>query len=89
MGASWVEYWIQVYEKDIVDAGSAKKVAVQVHEPFADAQFASDEEKFRTRLDGEGARILFARAIEGPFGQVTGSVTLPAHGHVESICASL
>jgi CRISPR-associated endonuclease/helicase Cas3 len=79
LGASWAEYWNQVYGKDIADAGSAKKVALQVHEPFADTQFASEEEKIRTRLGGEGARILFARAMEGPFGQVIGSVTLPAH----------
>ena len=62
LGASWAEYWNHVYGKDIADAGSAKKVALQVHEPFADAQFASDEEKIRTRL-GAKAR---ASCLQGP-----------------------
>ena len=33
----------------------------------------------RTRLGGEGARIVFAEPVTGPFGQAIRSVTLPAH----------
>jgi CRISPR-associated endonuclease/helicase Cas3 len=53
--------------------------ALPVNEPFSEVQFPSDEERIRTRLGGEGARVVFAQPVMGPFGQPIGSVTLPAH----------
>ena len=79
LGKAWVDYWCDVVGKDIADAGSAKKVALQVDEPFSQSLFASDEEKIRTRLGGEGARVEFAEPVIGPFGETIRGVTLPAH----------
>ena len=76
---AWVDYWCDVTGKDIADAGSAKKVVLQVDEPFSQSLFASDEEKIRTRLGGEGARIEFADPVIGLFGETIRGVTLPAH----------
>ncbi len=79
LGKAWVDYWCDVIGKDIADAGSAKKVALQVDEPFSQSLFASDEEKIRTRLGGEGAKVEFAAPLTGPFGETIRGVTLPAH----------
>jgi CRISPR-associated endonuclease/helicase Cas3 len=78
MGATWSRYWNDVYGKDVADAGAARRVILPVTEPFAEVKFASDEEKIRTRLGGEGVRLEFA-PVEGPFGQLVGSFTLPEH----------
>ena len=79
LGKPWADYWNKVIGSEIADAGVAKNVALQVDEPFADAVFVSDEERIRTRLGGEGARIIFVEPVEGPFGQMITSVILPAH----------
>ncbi len=79
MAPAWRRYWNDVYGKDVADAGAAKKIALQVHEPFSSVLFPSDEETIRTRLGAEGARIEFVESIEGPFGQTVTGVTLPAH----------
>ncbi len=79
LGKAWVDYWCDVIGKDIADAGSAKKVALHVDEPFSQSLFASDEEKIRTRLGGEGARVVFTEPVKGPFGEMISGVTLPAH----------
>nr|WP_264598674.1 CRISPR-associated helicase Cas3' [Rhodoblastus acidophilus] len=78
MGAAWARYWNDVYGKDIADAGAARRIVLPVDQPFAEVKFVSDEEKIRTRLGGEGVRLEFA-AIEGPFGQIIRSITLPEH----------
>lgn len=78
LGAAWADYWNDVYGKDVADAGAARNLALQVTECFAEIKFPTDEEKIRTRLGGEGVRLEFA-AVDGPFGQRIGSVTLPEH----------
>jgi len=79
LGGLWADYSNDIIGKEMADAGSARKVALQVDEPFGQSQFASDEERIRTRLGGEGARIVFAEPIVGPFGTTISGVTLPAH----------
>lgn len=84
LGASWVDYWSDIYGRDVAEAASARRVALEVGEPLVGPDgeprlFASDEEKIRTRLGAEGALIHFAGPVAGPFGQVVKSITLPAH----------
>src|SRR6185437_13509860 len=78
LGAAWAHYWNEVSGTNIADAGAARRVVLPVNEPFAEVKFASDEEKIRTRLGGDGVRLEFT-PVEGPFGQMIGSVTLPEH----------
>ncbi len=79
LGAAWEKYSNDVYGKDVADAGAARHVALPVTEDFADIKFPADEEKIRTRLGGEGARLIFPAPVIGPFGQKIRSVTLPEH----------
>ena len=79
LGREWADYSSRIVGKNMADTGAARNVALPVDEPFAEVQFPSDEERIRTRLGGEGARIVFAEPVTGPFGQAIGSVTLPAH----------
>lgn len=81
LGKTWRDYRNDVVGQEIADRGAGKLVALHTDIPFADpnALFASDEERIRTRLGAEGARITFTEAIPGPFGQAISGVTLPAH----------
>jgi len=79
MGQEWIEYRNNVIGKEIADMGAAKIVALPVKTPFADVLFPQDEERIRTRLGEEGARITFAEPVVGPFGGNISCLTLPAH----------
>jgi CRISPR-associated endonuclease/helicase Cas3 len=81
LGEEWAHYWMQIYGKQIADAGAARSVALPVDATFGEpeALFASDEEKIRTRLGAEGAKVEFAEPIEGPFGNPVSGITLPSH----------
>jgi CRISPR-associated endonuclease/helicase Cas3 len=79
MGQEWEAYLNHVYGKEIAEVAAATYVAMPVDTPFADVQFASDEQKIRTRLGAEGAVICFVEPVMGPFGQRISSVTLPDH----------
>ena len=79
LGGDWQTYWNTVYGKDVADAGAARGVVLDTDTPFADVLFPDNEEKIRTRLGAEGARIVFATPVIGPFGSQIGSLTLPAH----------
>jgi len=79
LGKEWELYWNNVYGKEIAEAASATYVALPVDVPFADVQFASDEQKIRTRLGAEGAVIRFTEPVLSPFRQRISSVTLPDH----------
>lgn len=79
LGGDWQTYWNTVYDKDVADAGAARGLVLNTHTPFADVRFPDNEEKIRTRLGAEGARIVFATPVIGPFGNKIGSLTLPAH----------
>lgn len=79
LGKAWADYSDNIYGKDVAEAGAAKLIALPIDTPFADVQFPDDEEKIRTRLGAEGARITFVAPVAGPFGVEISGVTLPAH----------
>ena len=79
LGGDWQAYWNTVYGKDVADAGAARGVVLNTDTPFADVLFPDNEEKIRTRLGAEGARIAFPAPVIGPFGIKISSLTLPAH----------
>lgn len=80
MGKPWETYWNEVYGKDIADAQSAGHIRLPIDTDFAElGPFACDEQTIRTRLGAEGARIVFAESVKGPFGQEISGVTLPSH----------
>lgn len=79
LGGDWQIYWNTVYGKDVADAGAARGVVLNTDTPFADVLFPDNEEKIRTRLSAEGARIAFPAPLIGPFGIKISSLTLPAH----------
>jgi CRISPR-associated endonuclease/helicase Cas3 len=79
MGEEWCKYWNEVVGAEIANRGMARNVLLPFQTPFADVRFPTDEERIRTRLGEEGARITFTEPVEGPFGESIGSLTLPAH----------
>ena len=79
LGEDWERYSHQVYGRIVAEAGAARGVVLNTGKPFADLCFPNNEEKIRTRLGAEGARIVFAAPVTGPFGAEIGSLTLPAH----------
>lgn len=85
LGRPWETYWANVCGKDIADAGAARNIALPIGTPFADMRYPDPdkEERIRTRLGAEGARILFSGPVCGPFGVEISGVTLPppwSHG---------
>lgn len=79
LGKEWANYWNNIYGKDVADVMAAKGIAMPIQTPFADVQFPENEEKIRTRLGAEGARITFAEPIMGPFETLISGFSLPAH----------
>ncbi|MDZ7642280.1 MAG: CRISPR-associated helicase Cas3' [Desulfurivibrio sp.] len=81
LGAEWVDYWNNVYGKDLADMSAARHVVVPMDTPFAEAgnRFVSDEEKVRTRLGAEGAMVQFVQPVPGPYGAMISGITLPTH----------
>ncbi|MCX7342003.1 MAG: CRISPR-associated helicase Cas3' [Hyphomicrobiales bacterium] len=81
-GKAWESYWHSVYGKDIAEAQAGRLMRLAVDEPFSELRFPCDDEKVRTRLGAEGARIMLAPGTMGPFGQLVSSLTCPAHWRV-------
>lgn len=79
LGPAWSDYHNNVYGRLVAEAGAARIGVLPVDRPFDEVKFASDEEKIRTRLGAEGARVVFPGPVPGPFGRAVTSVTLPAH----------
>lgn len=79
LGEKWSNYRDNVYGRQIAEAGAARGVVLRVDAPFGELLFGSDEERIRTRLGAEGARVMFAVPVPGPFGQNVSSLTLPSH----------
>jgi len=78
-GRGWAAYFNTVYGKNLAEAQAGKGVRLDVREPFAEVKFVSDEERIRTRLGAEGARIEFAPGTLGPFGEAISAIACPAH----------
>lgn len=80
LGPLWQTYWNGVYGKDVADAQSAKHLRLPVECDFMSLMpFADVEEKVRTRLGAEGARIQFAEPVTSPFGEQVNGINLPSH----------
>jgi CRISPR-associated endonuclease/helicase Cas3 len=68
---------------EIANQGLARNVLLPFGTPFGDVQFPTDEERIRTRLGGEGARIEFVEPVKSPLGEEIRWITLPekwSHG---------
>jgi CRISPR-associated endonuclease/helicase Cas3 len=81
-GDVWQRYDMHIYGKDLADAQAGRGMRLPVDEPFLDLRFPEDDQKVRTRLGAEGARIPLAQGTPGPFGTPISSVTCPAHWRV-------
>ena len=79
LGAAWSTYSNKVYGKGLAERAAARGLLLPTGTPFADVRFPEDEDRIRTRLGAEGARIDFDAPIEGPFGKIISGLTLPAH----------
>ena len=79
LGPEWRHYWNDVIGAEIANRGMARNVVLPFETPFADVLFPTDDEKIRTRLGEEGARVTFTESVEGPFGENISSLTLPDH----------
>jgi CRISPR-associated endonuclease/helicase Cas3 len=83
MGQEWTQYSNQVIGAEIANQGLARNVLLPFKIPFGEVQFPTDEERIRTRLGGEGARIEFVKPVTSPLGEEIRWITLPeqwSHG---------
>ena len=79
LGQDWARYSNQVIGAEIANQGLARNVLLPFKTPFGDVQFPTDEERIRTRLGGEGARIDFVEPVKSPLGEEIRWITLPEH----------
>jgi len=79
LGREWIQYSNQVIGAEIANQGLARNVLLPFKTPFHEVKFPTDEERIRTRLGGEGARVTFAELVRSPFGEEIQEVTLPEH----------
>ena len=79
LGGHWRMYHEKVIANVLARDGQGWLVTLDHRIPFADLRFPTDEERIRTRLGGEGARLTFSAPQPGPFGEPIEGVTLPAH----------
>ena len=79
MGREWIDYSNQVIGAELANQGQARNVLLPFQTPFEAVRFPSDEERIRTRLGGEGARVTFTEPVMSPLGEQIQAVTLPVH----------
>ena len=79
LGREWTDYSNQVIGAEIANQGLARNVLLPFKTPFDEIQFPTDEERIRTRLGGEGARVMFVEPVKSLFGEEIQEVTLPEH----------
>ena len=81
LGTAWTHYHTRVLGADLAEAGGAQGIMIDRRQPFEDCQFPDGaDERIRTRLGAEGARIVFTAPLPlSPFDQkpIT-EVVLPA-----------
>lgn len=79
----WARYRNRVTGADIAKTLGAGMVTVRTDQDWVDLDPfpTKDEERIRTRLGEEGARIVFPEPVPGPFGALVSEVVLPAHWH--------
>ncbi|MEO5347754.1 MAG: CRISPR-associated helicase Cas3' [Magnetococcus sp. YQC-9] len=79
-GPEWTTYWNRFSGIGMAETGAANQVLLRTELAFAVAPlFPDNEERIRTRLGAEGARITFVEPVTGPFGVAISGLTLPAH----------
>ncbi|WP_372397971.1 CRISPR-associated helicase Cas3' [Azospirillum sp. HJ39] len=78
-GGGWSGYRDRLLGKTDAEAQAAHGVVLPVRLPFGEERFPGDEAAIRTRLGAEGARLVFAAPVAGPFGPAVSALTLPAH----------
>jgi CRISPR-associated endonuclease/helicase Cas3 len=79
LGREWSDYSNQVIGAEIANQGLARNVLLPFKTPFDEVQFPTDEERIRTRLGGEGARVRFVEPVASPLGEMIQEVTFPEH----------
>jgi CRISPR-associated endonuclease/helicase Cas3 len=80
LGSAWRTYHDEVFAGKLAMETFAHLQALDRRKRFDELAFPNDEERIRTRLGEEGARIVFAEPLPmGPFGQLVESIVLPAH----------
>ena len=80
LGPAWRKYHQDVVAGELAQGMVARLYTIDRHKRFDELAFPSDEERIRTRLGEEGARIMFAEPHPtGPFGEPVSEVVLPAH----------
>lgn len=79
LGQEWTDYSNQVIGAEIANQGLARNVLLPFKTPFDEVQFTTDEERIRTRLGGEGARVRLVEPVASPLGETIQEVTLPEH----------
>ena len=80
LGSAWHGYHDEVFAGKLAMETFAHLQALDRGKRFDELAFPKDEERIRTRLGEEGARIVFAEPLPiGPFGQAVEAIVLPAH----------
>lgn len=80
LSPAWREYQNKLDGVQIAEGGMASRILLDVTVPFMDTHFPTeDEEKIRTRLGEEGARVEFVEPAMGPFGLQVDGIVLPTH----------
>jgi CRISPR-associated endonuclease/helicase Cas3 len=82
LGADWQRYNEDVLGSELAKAGAARGIMIDRGAPFESCDFPDDaEERIRTRLGAEGARVQFTTPLPvSPFDQAPiTEIVLPAH----------
>ena len=81
LGSEWKRYNDDIIGSELAKAGGARGIMIDRRQPFEELTFPQDgEERIRTRLGEEGARIAFEEPFPmGPFGEPITEIVLPAH----------
>jgi CRISPR-associated endonuclease/helicase Cas3 len=82
-GSGWKAYHDKVIAAELAESHLAQFVLLDRTKPFEGLVFPGDEERIRTRLGEEGARLRFGEPVPlGPFGAQVDEIVLPAHWSV-------
>jgi CRISPR-associated endonuclease/helicase Cas3 len=79
LGPAWRTYDANVLAGELAMETVARLYGLDRTKRFEELAFPGAEERIRTRLGGEGARITFDKPPLGPFGQRVTEILLPAH----------
>lgn len=77
LGPDWVGYWRKVIGLERAQSVSAQRVSFDRERPFKELAFPADEERIRTRLGAESARIGLPEPTPGPFGAMVTELPIP------------